>query len=73
MTVTFSGYNRDAAIAGAADEDMQKKQVETYEVNFTPVTSRYVKVIVRRVPTLPKGHGGAGHPAFLFIDEIAVD
>ena len=23
--VTFSGYNRDAAIAGAADEDMQTK------------------------------------------------
>lgn len=25
MTVTFSGYNRDAAITGAADKDMQTK------------------------------------------------
>ncbi len=66
-------YRAVASQSFPADEDMQKKQVETYEVNFAPVTSRYVKVIVRRVPTLPKGHGGAGHPAFLFIDEIAVD
>ena len=34
--------------------------------------ARYVKVIARKYGPLPDWHLGAGHPAFIFIDEIMV-
>ncbi len=43
-----------------------------HEMNFTPVTTRYVKVIAAPEHSLPEWHGGKGHPAFLFIDEIEI-
>ena len=43
-----------------------------HALTFTPVTTRYVKVIAVPEHTLPEWHGGKGHPAFLFIDEIEI-
>ena len=43
-----------------------------HEMNFTPVTTRYVKVIAAPEHSLPEWHGGKGHPAFLFVDEIEI-
>ena len=53
--------------------DINKKTIESYEVDFEPVKARYLKVIVKRAKALPKGHAGEGQPAYLFLDEIEVD
>ena len=50
-----------------------KKAVANYEVTFEPVKARYVKVLIKRTPALPKGHPGEGGTPFLFIDEIEVE
>ena len=39
------------------------------EISFSPVKARYVEVIIKS-DKLPSWHGGAGNPAFLFVDEI---
>ena len=43
----------------------------TYELEFEPVTARYVEVIVKD-HMLPEDHDGYGKPAWIFIDEIEV-
>ena len=43
----------------------------TYELEFEPVTARYVEVIVKD-HMLPEDHDGYGYPAWIFIDEIEV-
>ena len=43
----------------------------TYELDFDPVTARYVEVIVKD-HMLPEDHDGYGQPAWIFIDEIEV-
>ena len=39
------------------------------KISFDPVKARYVEVIIKS-DKLPTWHGGAGNPAFLFVDEI---
>lgn len=56
-----------------AETDVSKKAIETYEVAFEPVKARYVKVVIKRTPALPKGHAGEGKTPYLFIDEIEVE
>ena len=41
------------------------------EITFAPVKARYVEVIIKS-DKLPAWHGGAGNPAFLFVDEINI-
>ncbi|WP_293666193.1 glycoside hydrolase family 20 protein [uncultured Parabacteroides sp.] len=41
------------------------------EITFAPVKARYVEVIIKS-DKLPAWHGGAGYPAFLFVDEINI-
>lgn len=56
-----------------AETNIDKKGVENYEITFDPVKARYVKVVIKRSPALPKGHAGEGKAAYMFIDEIEVD
>ena len=44
----------------------------TYELEFEPVTARYVEVIVKD-HMLPEDHDGYGHPAWIFVDEIEIN
>ncbi len=37
-----------------------------------PLQARYVRMEVDRFGLLPEGHGGAGRPAYFFVDEIVV-
>lgn len=55
------------------ETDIDKHGVENYEVTFAPVQARYLKVIIKRSPALPKGHAGEGKAAYMFIDEIEVE
>ena len=43
-----------------------------HEVTFDAQKARYVEVIIHG-GMLPKWHGGAGSPAFLFVDEIGIE
>lgn len=49
-----------------------KDGIYPQEVTFTPVKARYVEVIIKS-DKLPAWHGGAGNPAFLFVDEIIIE
>ena len=44
----------------------------TVQLDFTPVTTRFVKVIVKRLSNIPEGKPGAGNKAWLFADEIEI-
>ena len=56
-----------------AETNIDKKGVENYEITFDPVKARYVKVVIKRSPALPRGHAGEGKAAYMFIDEIEVN
>ena len=43
-----------------------------HALTFAPVSTRYVKVTAVPEHSLPEWHGGKGHPAFLFLDEIEI-
>ena len=42
------------------------------EINFDKAKTRYVRIVGKCTPVLPKWHPGAGSQTFLFIDEVAV-
>ena len=77
LTVSVSNDNKSfrevAAKEFPVEMDSRKKAVANYEVTFEPVKARYVKVLIKRTPALPKGHPGEGGTPFLFIDEIEVE
>ncbi|MBR3709497.1 MAG: family 20 glycosylhydrolase [Bacteroidales bacterium] len=50
---------------------MDKDGVFSYELEFEPVTGRYVEVVIK-CHDLPKDHDGYGHPAWIFVDEIEI-
>jgi uncharacterized membrane protein len=46
--------------------------IKPYEINFDPVTLKYVKIIAEPVSKLPKWQGGKGK-GWLFVDEVFVN
>ena len=60
--------NKPIAVLGQNDPDGLYPQ----EVSFAQQNARYVEVIISGCK-LPAWHGGAGAPAFLFVDEIGVE
>ncbi len=42
-------------------------------VTFSPLTTRYIKLVAKNYGKIPEGKAGAGNPAWLFVDEIQVD
>ena len=77
LVVSISNDNKEFREVAAkdipAETNIDKKGVENYEITFDPVKARYVKVVIKRSPALPKGHAGEGKAAYMFIDEIEVD
>jgi hexosaminidase len=43
------------------------------EIQFNPVSTRYVKVMVKNRGDIPAGNPGAGNKAWLFVDEIEIE
>lgn len=56
-----------------SEKDLKKKGIEEYKVKFEPIKARYVKVTIKRTPSLPEGHVAAGKTPFMLIDEIDVN
>lgn len=42
-------------------------------INFEKTQARYVRVVAKNTPTIPKWHPAFGKKTYLFIDEISVD
>lgn len=49
-----------------------KKGLFEHQLTFSPVKTRYVRVIAQVEKTLPEWHDGKGKSAFLFVDEIVI-
>ena len=45
--------------------------MDSRKQNLERVKARYVEVIIKS-DKLPAWHGGAGNPAYLFVDEIII-
>jgi hexosaminidase len=45
----------------------------TMTVAFTPISARFVKVLVKNMGKVPEGKPGAGNPVLMLIDEIEVN
>ena len=58
---------KDIPISTWADKD----GIFAYELDFEPVTTKYVEVVVSGYD-LPEDHSGYGNPAWIFVDEIEV-
>ena len=58
---------KDIPISTWADKD----GFFPYELEFEPVTARYVEVVIAG-HDLPEDHSGYGNPAWIFIDEVEV-
>lgn len=46
--------------------------LERKEIKFDKTPARYVRVVGKNTPVLPKWHSGAGKKAYMFIDEIEI-
>lgn len=64
-------FREVASKAIAPVEKMNQAGLFPEEITFDAVKARYVEVIIKS-SKLPEWHGGAGNPAFLFVDEIIV-
>ena len=58
---------KEIPISTWADKD----GIFAYELDFEPVTTKYVEVVVSGYD-LPEDHSGFGNPAWIFVDEIEV-
>lgn len=62
-------------VAGAEYDPLPRhtNKIISHTVNFDPVTAQYVRVSVMTEKAMPEWHEAAGKPAFVFLDEIAVN
>ena len=47
--------------------------IKLFDVEFPTATYKYLKVVVKTVPSLPQWSERTGRPAYLFLDEIMVE
>ncbi len=59
---------KDIPISTWADKD----GIFAYELDFEPVTAKYVEVVITGYD-LPEDHSGFGYPAWIFVDEIEIN
>ena len=63
-----NNYNK----AGSVDFNEEADGRVQLQVTVKPDSTRYVKVVAKRLPTIPEGKPGGGSKAWLFVDEIEV-
>lgn len=69
-----STYNKIASKAIPVLEKGSKNNVLKRDtISFDKTQARYVRIVGKKTPELPKWHPGAGKQAYLFLDEIAID
>ncbi len=56
-----------------AMKESDRNGLYEHKLTFTPVKTRYVRVVVPSEKSIPQWHGGTGSPGFLFVDEISIE
>jgi len=72
-SVDGSAFKTITASITDVDERKSGSFKHDFTLTFTPVSSRYIKVIARNRVTCPSWHEGAGGKAWLFCDEIVIE
>lgn len=54
-------------------KESDQNGIYTHTITFTPIQTRYVRVVALSEKNIPSWHGGKGHPGFLFVDEITIE
>ncbi len=71
IEVFFSNDGKNFTSAGKSSEFIADKQTtSTVTVHLNQVKARYIKLLVKNFGNIPTGKPGAGHKAWLFVDEI---
>jgi len=72
ILVSSDGQNFTSA---GKDENFEKTTGSNGVIRlaFSPVTARYIKVIVKNLGTIPDDKPGAGNKPWLFVDEIELN
>jgi len=65
--------NKFTSIAMTDDVITNENGNALLEKDFDPVTTRYVKVLVKNWGEIPEGDAGAGNKSWLFVDEIEIN
>ncbi len=71
-SVYFSMDGSDYELAGETNEIKTSTKIASPTI-LVNENARYLKIIVKRYGKIPEGAQGAGHEAWLFVDEITVD
>jgi len=71
VEVFGSGDGRMFTRIGESADATSDDQIVRLNVVFRPATTRYLKVLIHN-QVIPEGFSGAGRPAWIFVDEIAV-
>ncbi|TNE54637.1 MAG: beta-N-acetylhexosaminidase [Bacteroidetes bacterium] len=74
VLVSDDGEHFRSLVKKEIDADsMTGATVETVQLPVPGTTARYLKVVARNFGKIPDGAGGAGNPAWLFLDELLVE
>lgn len=66
-------FTRVAQVGDFTFDEVYKVETFTAKAEIAPAKARYIKVKIINYGMLPDWHLGAGHDAFIFIDEIEVE
>ncbi len=61
------------AITSKTMQQKDTARAEYFISNFTATQARYIRVLIKNFGNIPTGKQGAGHKAWLFVDEIGVE
>lgn len=51
----------------------KKNDVKNFDLFFSPVKARYIKIVAKNIGKAPAWHNAAGLPAWIFVDEVIVN
>jgi hexosaminidase len=68
--VFFSENGKDFTRIAAGDVPVSDARAMPFELSFEKKNARYWKIVVRRYGKIPDGRQGAGHEAWVFLDEL---
>ena len=66
-------FQKVAEVLNDANPLSGEKQLKDFLASFNPAAANFIKVVAQNLGKCPKGHVGEGNPAWMFIDEIAIN
>lgn len=76
MVVSASEDGKEYTVLSENEYEINPKGspdcIKDFEAQFPETSSRYIKIYLEPLNAMPQWHEAAGHPAFIFMDEIIV-